>query len=231
MHLSRDSSNHLIRVLRTQVDTPITLFNGDGFDYLCRTLDDNSKKTRVLVESKIQLNTESNLNLTLIQGLSRHDRMETTIQKSVELGVNKIIPIICQRSNIKSSTDKVQKKLDRWRKVAISACEQSHRNRIPDVSNIILLNELNQHLDQDSIKIILNPTAKESLKDIKNKYHELPHDAMSIFIGPEGGLNNDEIEQLKNIAFTGVTFGPRILRTETAGPAVISALQMLWGDC
>jgi len=230
MHLSRDSSNHLIRVLRTKVDTPITLFNGNGFDYQCRTLDDNSKKTRVLVESKIQLNTESNLNLTLIQGLSRHDRMETSIQKSVELGVNKIIPVICQRSNIKSSKDKIQKKLDYWRKIAISACEQSHRNHIPDISDIILLNDLTQHLDQDSIKIILSPTAKESLKDIKNKYHKLPHDAMSVFIGPEGGLNNDEIELLKNVAFTGITFGPRILRTETAGPAVISALQMLWGD-
>lgn len=230
VHLGRDNSNHLIRVLRTEVDTPITLFNGNGFDYQCRTLDDNGKKTRVIVESKIQLNTESNLNLTLIQGLSRHDRMETTIQKSVELGVNKIIPVICQRSNIKSSKDNIQKKLDHWRKIAISACEQSHRNRIPDISNIVLLNDLNQHLDQDSIKIILNPTAKESLKDIKNKYHELPHDAMSVFIGPEGGLNNDEIERLKNMAFTGITFGPRILRTETAGPAVISVLQMLWGD-
>jgi len=230
MHLSRESSNHLIRVLRTKVDTPITLFNGDGFDYLCRTLDDNGKKTRVLVESKIQLNTESNLNLTLIQGLSRHDRMETTIQKSVELGINKIIPVICQRSNLKSSKDKIQKKLDHWRKIAISACEQSHRNRIPDISNIVLLDDLTQHLDQHTIKIILNPTATQSLKDIKNKYHELPHDAMNVFIGPEGGLNNDEIELLKNIAFTGITFGPRILRTETAGPAVISALQMLWGD-
>ncbi len=229
-YLSRESSNHLIRVLRTIGDTPITVCNGDGFEYQCRTLDDDGNNTRVLVESKIQLNTESNLNLTLIQGLSRNDRMETTIQKSVELGVNKIIPVICQRSNIKSSKDKLQKKLDHWRKIAISACEQSHRNRIPDISNIVLLNDLTQHLSQDSIKIILNPTAKESLKDIKNKYHELPHDAMSVFIGPEGGLNNDEIELLKSVAFTGITFGPRILRTETAGPAVISALQMLWGD-
>ena len=230
VHLSRDNSNHLIRVLRTNVDSPITLFNGDGFDYQCRTLGEDSKKTRVLVESKIQLNTESNLNLTLIQGLSRHDRMETTIQKSVELGVNKIVPVICKRSNIKSSKDKIQKKIDHWRKIAISACEQSHRNHIPDISNIVLLNDLTQHLDQHTIKIILNPVATKSLKDIKNKYHELPHDAMNVFIGPEGGLNNDEIELLKNIAFTGITFGPRILRTETAGPAVISALQILWGD-
>ena len=230
IHLGQDNSNHLIRVLRTKVETPITLFNGDGFDYQCRTLDDNSKKTRLLVESKIQLNTEPNLNLTLIQGLSRHDRMETTIQKSVELGINKIIPVICQRSNIKSSKDKVQKKLEHWRKVAISACEQSHRNRIPDITDTVLLNDLDQFLDRDTIKIVLNPTAKQSLQDIKNKYHELPHDAMSIFIGPEGGLNNDEIERLENVAFTSITLGPRILRTETAGPAVISALQVLWGD-
>ena len=231
IHLSRDSSNHLVRVLRTKIDTPITLFNGNGFDYLCKTLDDNGKKTQVLVESKIQLNTESNLNLTLIQGLSRRDRMEATIQKSVELGVNKIITVICQRSNIKSSKNKIQKKLDHWQKIAISACEQSHRNHIPEITDIILLSDLDQHLAQDTIKIILNPVAKESLKDIKNKYSKLPHNAMNIFIGPEGGLTNDEIEMLENVDFTSVTFGPRILRTETAGPAVISALQVLWGDC
>jgi 16S rRNA (uracil1498-N3)-methyltransferase len=230
IHLGRDNSNHLIRVLRTQVDTPITLFNGDGFDYQCRTLDDNGKKTQLLVESKIRLNTESHLNVTLIQGLSRHDRMEATIQKTVELGVNKIIPVICQRSNIKSSKDKIQKKLDHWRKIAISACEQSHRNHVPDITDIVLLKDLTQCLDRDTIKIVLNPTAKKSLKDIKHKYHELPNDAMSVFIGPEGGLNNDEIELLENIAFTSITFGPRTLRTETAGPAVISALQILWGD-
>ena len=97
--LDKYTSSHLIKVLRTKIDTNITLFNGDGYDYQCKTLDDNPKKTRLTVDSKIKNNAESCLNITLIQCLSRLDRMETSIQKSVELGVKRIIPVISQRSN------------------------------------------------------------------------------------------------------------------------------------
>lgn len=103
-NLDANASSHLTRVLRTKQNSPVILFNGDGFDYLGRTLDANTKKTLVAIESKVAASNESNLTLTLIQGLSRQDRMETTIQKSVELGVNKIIPVICQRSNTKLTT-------------------------------------------------------------------------------------------------------------------------------
>lgn len=224
--LDADASNHLVRVLRTKVDSPVILFNGDGFDYLCRTQDTNAKKTTVLVESKNKVNNESNLSITLIQGLSRSDRMEATIQKSVELGVNKIIPVLCQRSNIKISQEQQIKKLAHWRKVAISACEQSGRCSIPEIKTIKSFHDIQAELDTTALKITLNPEAEHSLKDI-----DLKKRSVEIFIGPEGGMNSEEIQQLEAMGFNNICFGPRILRTETAGPAVISALQVLWGDC
>jgi 16S rRNA (uracil1498-N3)-methyltransferase len=223
--LDGNASSHLIRVLRTKQDTPIILFNGDGFDYLCKTLDSNAKKTLVAIESKTQSRNESNLPITLIQGLSRQDRMEATIQKSVELGVNRIIPVICQRTNSRLANDKKIKKQAHWRKVAISACEQSGRSLIPEVTEITSLDRINSLLDPQAQKFNLNPEAKTSLKNINHTLH-----AVELFIGPEGGINGDEANFLKTNNFTDIRFGPRILRTETAGPAVISALQMLWGD-
>ncbi len=206
------------------------LFNGDGFDYQCTTLDINNKKTHLSVESRFEVNNESNLEITLIQGLSRQDRMEATIQKSVELGVNKIIPVICQRSNLKTNKDKLTKKLSHWRKVAISACEQSGRCSIPEITDVILLKDINQSIKQGSLKITLNPAAEISLKDIDKIHTDMTHSMIDMIIGPEGGLNDDELLSLESENFISVSCGPRILRTETAGPAVISALQVLRGD-
>ncbi len=224
-HLDANASNHLIRVLRTKQDSHLILFNGDGFDYLCKTLDSNAKKTLISIESKTQTCNESNLSITLIQGLSRQDRMEATIQKSVELGVNKIILVTCQRSNSRLTNDKKIKKLEHWRKVAISACEQSGRSIIPEVTGINTLSDILPLLNPQAQKFTLHPQANISLKEIESNQQ-----AIELFIGPEGGLNNDETDFLKKNNFMAIRFGPRMLRTETAGPAVISALQMLWGD-
>jgi 16S rRNA (uracil1498-N3)-methyltransferase len=228
--LDKDTSSHLVRVLRTKAETAVILFNGDGYDYLCKTINNHPKKTLVAVESRIKINNESNLFITLIQGLSRLDRMETTIQKSVELGVNKIIPVLCQYSNTRINEDKQHKKLSHWSKVAISACEQSGRSIIPEIAEISSLNKIDSLLHPDALKIILNPATKKSLKEINIKPNEKNNSRIEIFIGPEGGLAEDEISHLQALQFQNICFGPRILRTETAGPAVISAVQMLWGD-
>jgi len=225
IQLNADTSSHLIRVLRTKTDSPVILFNGDGFDYFCRTLNNNAKKTLLSIESKIESNKESNLNITLIQGLSRQNRMELSIKKSVELGVNKIIPVICKRLNTKLAKDKQIKKLAHWHKIAISACEQSGRSIIPDIKEIVILDNINLLLNKNALKLVLNPETRDSLKKINFKQQ-----AIEVFIGPEGGLTEEEIALLQNNQFHNICFGPRILRTETAGPAVISALQMLWGD-
>lgn len=229
--LTADASSHLVKVLRTKPGTSVTLFNGDGFDYQCTTLDNNARKARLAIETKIQKTNESNLHITLIQGLSRHDRMDTTIQKSIELGANRIIPVLCQRSNTKLDTDKKEKKLSHWKKVAISACEQSGRSIIPEVHEISTVNELCSRTETkphgNSSKFLLNPEAAAGLNDIQFDHEGT---AIEIFIGPEGGLNDEEIQSLADAGFTSISFGPRILRTETAGPAVISAVQTLWGD-
>ena len=227
--LNADASSHLIRVLRTKTGSPIVLFNGDGFDYHCKTLNDNVKQTLVAIESKIESSKESSLNITLIQGLSRQNRMEFSIQKSVELGVNKIIPVMCERSNIKITKDKQEKKLAHWRKVAISACEQSGRNIIPDVTETVTFDNINSVLNNHALKLVLNPETGISLRQIELNQATSGKN-IEVMIGPEGGLTEDEIAFLQNSHFNNICFGPRILRTETAGPAVISALQMLWGD-
>ena len=228
VQLNADTSSHLIRVLRTKPDSPVTLFNGDGYEYLCTTLNNNAKKTLVSVDSKTENSKESNINISLIQGLSRQHRMEFTIQKSVELGVNRIIPVICERSNTKLTECQRIKKLTHWRKVVISACEQSGRNIIPVITEIITLDNVNSILNNDALKLVLNPEASLSLKQISTRKTVTD---IEILIGPEGGLTEQETAVSENSHFTGICFGPRILRTETAGPAVISALQMLWGDC
>ena len=224
-YLSTEASSHLIRVLRTKTNSDLVLFNGDGFDYRCKTLDENPKKTSVIIESRYQLTNESDLHITLIQGLSRQDRMETTIQKSVELGVNKIIPVICQRSQRRLAKDRKIKKLTHWKKVAISACEQSGRSIVPEITAIHSLENLTPQLDADAQKIYLNPLANSSLDDIDHTRKNI-----ELFIGPEGGLHESENRFLQDKHFIDIRFGPRILRTETAGPAVICALQVLRGD-
>ena len=227
--LTAEASSHLVKVLRTRPGSPVILFNGDGFDYQATTLDNNTRKTRVSIETRIENDNESNLDITLIQGLSRHDRMDATIQKSIELGVNRIIPVLCQRSNAKLDASKREKKLSHWQKIAISACEQSGRSSIPDICEIIPLSDLCSQKDDwlhpDAERLLLDPESSTGLKNI-----DIKGNAVEILIGPEGGLSEEEISQLSDSGFTRICFGPRILRTETAGPAVISALQTLWGD-
>ncbi len=225
IYLDKSASSHLVRVLRTKTGSPLVLFNGDGFNYQATTLDDNTKKTAVHIESRVAAENESSLSITLIQGLSRQDRMETTIQKSVELGVSKIIPVICQRSNTRLNADKQQKKLQHWHKVIISACEQSGRCVIPEITEINSLDNIMPLLSSTASKFMLDPDAANSLKDTA----EHPA-AVEILIGPEGGFSDEERDFLKDRGFNDIRFGPRILRTETAGPAVISAAQTLWGD-
>lgn len=224
--LSREASNHIVRVLRSEIGSKVILFNGDGFDYLAQIVDSNPKKTSVLIEDKITVDSESNLSITLIQGLSRNERMETTIQKSVELGVNKIIPVLCQRSNAKMPAQKKEKKQAYWQSVITSACEQSGRSRIPDLIEIKKIDNLSAELRSDALKITLSPASETALKQL-----DFQPQTIEVFIGPEGGLNDEEVNTLQKMGFNSIRFGPRILRTETAGPAVISALQILWGDC
>lgn len=225
--LSANAAIHASRALRMQVGNLAVLFNGDGNDYLCTLTFMNKSEVSVKVNSAIANACESPLDITLIQAISSGDRMDFTIQKAVELGVTAIQPISSQRSVVKLSGERAEKRRDHWQNVVISACEQSGRSIVPQVAPATSLPEwLGRPQSQTaSIRIILSPTAAQSLHDLKK-----PSGNIQLLIGAEGGLTEDEINLAITHQFIPIRLGNRILRTETAALTAISALQTYWGD-
>lgn len=222
--LGHDASNHVVNVLRCKPGMQITLFNGAGGEYRACLVEANAKAAELRVESYADIHNDSPLSITLLQGISRGERMDTTIQKATELGVSRIIPVICERTQgVKS--DRLDRKHQRWNMIATSACEQSGRNHLPELPDPVKFADAVLST-ADALKLVLDPASRSSLQDIH------PEDARSLtlLIGPEGGLSDNELSLAKSSGFTGIRFGPRILRTETAGPAFIAAAQTLWGD-
>jgi len=222
--LDAKTSHHVIRVLRLRKNSEVILFNGDGNEYLSELVDENTKHCSVRINSIQTRQTESPINIILMQGISRGDRMDTSIQKATELGVNVIIPVICERTQVRLNHKQTQKKCDHWQQVIISACEQSGRCVIPELTPVITYDEA-LNMTSDCFKIILNPESKAGIKSL-----EQPVGNICLMVGPEGGLSQNEIDQAIENNFKQIQFGPRILRTETAGPACIAAIQTLWGD-
>lgn len=223
--LQDTAGHHVARVLRMKIDQPLILFNGQGGEFSAKIISIHRSKVEVEVNDFFDIERESWINIELIQGLSKGEKMDFTIQKAVELGVNKIVPLITTFSNVKLDQKRFEKKLDHWRKVIISACEQCGRNQIPELTGIKKLDNLISN-DQKDLKLILAPDAKKSLADFSDQIKNI-----SLVIGPEGGLSKSEIESLKKErGYTSVQLGPRILRTETAALATIAALQNQFGD-
>ncbi len=193
-------------------------------------VDASLTKTTVAVLVEQTVSRESSLEINLVQGVSRNDRMELCIQKATELGVYKITPVICERSNYRLDKKRQEKKLQHWQSVANSACEQSGRNIIPAIEPLQMLNDYFQTITDSEPTIFLHPDAGQSLKTIKLNAENSARYRLSILVGPEGGFSLQEINQFKQFDWQAVKVGPRILRTETAGPAVIASLQILWGD-
>ena len=221
--LSANASNHLVRVLRSKEGSIVTLFNGEGGEFSAAQLDEDPRSVSVMINSYTDINRESPLSISLIQGLSRSEHMDITIQKATELGVTEIIPAICQRStNIKK--ERTGKKHERWNQIAVSACEQSGRNLLPRIHQVIPLEKVISKIYAGT-QLVLDPSATQGVKSI-----EINNASICILSGPEGGLSEQEINTSSDAGYNRVNFGPRILRTETAGPAIITALQTLWGD-
>lgn len=224
VNLSTDAFGHVVRVLRLSDGDNITLFNGSGDDFSA-TLTNVSKKSAQAVITAIKpVNNESPLTLHLGQGISRGDRMDFTLQKSVELGVSAITPLFTERCGVKLTGDRLTKKLEQWQKIVIAACEQSGRSKVPEVMAPMTLN---QWLEQqtDALKINLHPKAQHTIMGLTPQTNNI-----RLLIGPEGGLSDEEIAAAKNAEFIDVLIGPRILRTETAALTAITALQCRYGD-
>ncbi len=226
VQLSENAAAHATRALRLSVGDSAIIFNGDGFDYECTLTSVKKNVVTATITATKAINNESPLNITLLQGISSGDRMDITIQKAVELGVKLIQPINSQRSVVKLTHDRAEKRVEHWQNVAISACEQSGRAFVPKVlPPLSLASWCSQNPQSESTRILLNPVGATRLADIPK-----PATAVELLIGPEGGLSHDEIELATAQQFQSIILGPRILRTETAALTAISVMQSLWGD-
>ena len=219
--LEKNNEHHLLKVLRFPVGNTITLFNGDGFDYQAIVI--STKKTyKVEVVSQQKNESESSLDLTLAQGIAKGEKMDFLIQKAVELGVSRIIPIQTEHCVVRLKADKVAKRINHWQKIANHTCGQSGRSVIVDISLPQTLTELLTKPNHNGF--VLHHRAPEDLQTM-----EKPSKA-TILIGPEGGLSDAEIKQATNAGFQPLLLGKRILRTETASLVAIANMQLLWGS-
>ncbi|WP_108944580.1 16S rRNA (uracil(1498)-N(3))-methyltransferase [Shewanella halifaxensis] len=222
--LDDEAAGHVGRVLRMTSGEQVSLFNGDGNDYLAEIVSASKKNVEVKVLSCEANNSESPLNLHLGQVISRGDRMDFTIQKSVELGVNTITPLFSERCGVKLTGERLEKKIQQWQKIVISACEQSGRSVVPVVRPAMQLADWCAE-PSDAVKLNLHPRASHGVNGLT-----LPNNRVRLVIGPEGGLSAAEIAMTEEHQFTEVLLGPRVLRTETAALTTISALQLKFGD-
>ena len=222
--LAPDAVNHLANVLRLKAGHPIVLFNGDGNEYSAELLEVGKRQVSASVDSKLSISIESPLSIHLGQGISRGDRMELVMQKAVELGVTDITPLITERCGVKLNEQRWQKKLSQWQKIIISACEQCGRNTLPTLHPATPFNEwISQSTGQ--LRLTLHPRAEKSIRHL-----EVPATGVRLLIGPEGGFTDSEIYATEQGGFQTVQLGPRVLRTETAALASITALQAMYGD-
>lgn len=224
VELEPGPSRHLARVLRQKKGNQLAVFNGDGYEYFGTiTATGPGDRCCISIEERIAISVESPLSITLVQAVARGDRMDFAIQKSCEMGVTAIHPVFTERTEVKLEGKRADKRLRHWQQVAVAACEQSGRVRVPRVHCPVALYELDWPAGR---RLHLEPLAAPALAAI-----EAPDETgVVVVIGPEGGLTEAEMAWLERHDSTGVRLGPRILRTETAGPAAIAALQTAFGD-
>ena len=214
-----------LNVLRVKNTEEIVLFNGNGKAYpaLPEVLEKRRASVRILREEATD--NESPLNITLVQAVSAAERMDFTLQKSVELGVAEIRPVISERCVVRLSGERAEKRVARWQEIVVSACEQSGRNIVPKVLPLTTYAQALQQLPQETTKLLRSLNRAQKLSDVQ------PQSGKVVFmVGPEGGWTEKEEQQAFDAGFQSVTLGKRVLRTETASLAAIAAMQTLWGD-
>ncbi|MBZ3683028.1 16S rRNA (uracil(1498)-N(3))-methyltransferase [Providencia rettgeri] len=222
--LGDDTANHVGRVLRMTAGQKLELFDGSNQIFSAEITEATKKNVFVHIENSQIDDRESPLDLHLGQVMSRGEKMEFTIQKSVELGVNTITPLLSERCGVRLDGERLEKKLLQWQKIAIAACEQCGRNRIPEIRPVQTLEAWCAEND-GAFKVNLHPRATESINTLPTELKKV-----RLLIGPEGGLSADEIAMTANYQFTDILLGPRVLRTETTALTAITALQVRLGD-
>jgi len=222
--LETGPGHHVARVLRLGVGDALVLFDGGGGEYPAVITSIDNKQVEVKAGIRRALDCESPLHIHLGIALSRGERMDWIVQKSTELGVNAITPLLTEHTGVKLAGERAEKKIEHWRQVAISACEQCGRNRVPVINPLQRLDNWLAATDAER-KLVLHHRAG----DRQVKAGQTPS-TVALLVGPEGGLSEEEIAAAERAGFSALRLGPRVLRTETAPLAAIVLLQGRWGD-
>jgi 16S rRNA (uracil1498-N3)-methyltransferase len=217
------ASQHLVQVLRLRRGNSLVLFNGQGRDCAATLVAPSKTAARVMVQTAGDPEPQPTLAVHLGIGISKGERMDFVLQKSVELGVNRITPLFTRRSIVRLEGERLARRMEHWRGVVQAACEQSGRRRLPELAAASALSSW-LRLPHSSA-LLLDHRVRTSLLDLPP-----PRGEISLLVGPEGGLDDGERADANKADFVGVRLGPRILRTETAPLAALAAMQVLWGD-
>lgn len=224
LSLNTDAAHHVAVVLRMQPGNHLIMFNGKNQEFAATIESVKKKHVQVLVGEMTEVNRESPLTIHLGQAVSKGERMELVMQKSVELGVSSITPLMTERSVVKLDPERMQKKMHQWQGIIIAACEQSGRNVVPIVNNPLTFDEF-LHANKAQLKFILHPEGNKTWRD-----YPITRSEIALIIGPEGGLSSAEVDRALEQDFMPLSLGPRILRTETAAITALSVLQAVGGD-
>ncbi|HVT37109.1 MAG TPA: 16S rRNA (uracil(1498)-N(3))-methyltransferase [Nevskiaceae bacterium] len=224
--LPEGAARHLVAVLRMQAGEEFVAFNGHGGEYELRLEHAGKRGASARVLTYSERERESKLHITLAQCVSKGERMDYTLQKAVELGVSAIVPLLSSRSVVRMDGERWEKKLEHWRGVIVSACEQSGRTRIPPLAGVSEIEKWLPTAPKDALRLTLAPGPHGALHEIEHRADQ----QVVLLVGPEGGLSANEIADAEESGFQCVRLGPRVLRTETAALVCLSNIQALWGD-
>lgn len=218
-------AHHALKVLRLRVGDVLVLFDGTGGEHRVRLTSLNGKVVTAVCEAFDPREAESPLSLWLGQSLCASEKMDWVLQKAVELGVSRCTPLESERSVVRLSTERADRRMAHWHRVVESACEQSGRNRVPQVDTVQPLRAWFASLPKQGLRLMMSPRGGTSLAALQP-----PAGPIILLVGPEGGFTAEEEAAAVVSGFLPLRLGPRILRTETAALALVSALQAHWGD-
>lgn len=223
INLSKEAAGHLIRVLRLQVGDDFIVFNGKTGEFHATIIELNKNTVSVKLREFVAVNRESPLQITLAQAVLRSDKMDYMLQKAIELGVTRFIPLLTAHSTLKLAPERWQKRYLHWQGVILAACEQSGRTRLPKLENPMTFDVATTAIKADQ-RIIFQPSVQQNINSLPACQH------VALLVGPEGGWSENELKCAHVATYTSMHVGPRVLRAETAGLAAVSVLQSLYGD-
>lgn len=223
IELEERAARHVAGALRLRAGAALRLFNGQGGEYAARILSTERRRVTVAISDFVPLERESPLAITLGLGISRGERMDYALQKSTELGVASVVPLVTERTEVRLKAERQNRKYQHWQQVLISACEQCGRNRVPTLAGPTPLADWLAAASGER-RLVLHHRADAALP------RQPAPASVDVLVGPEGGLSSTEIDSALAAGFEAMRLGPRVLRTETAPVTALSILQYHWGD-